>query len=69
MTGECVLSLWLKTLGTVGLATYWVEALNKCFISTPGDTDFDGCVGVADLQRSAGHFWATAKANEQLGRR
>jgi uncharacterized protein (TIGR02145 family) len=46
-SGQCLIVV--EDAGYCGPGTYWVEALNKCFISTPGDTDFDGCVGVADL--------------------
>ena len=46
-SGQCLIVV--EDAGYCGPGTYWVEALNKCFISTPGDTDFEGCVGVADL--------------------
>ena len=46
-SGQCLIVV--EDAGYCGPGTYWVEALNKCFISTPGDTDFDGCIGVADL--------------------
>ena len=46
-SGQCLIVV--EDAGYCGPGTYWVEALNKCFISTPGDTDFDGCAGVADL--------------------
>ena len=64
-SGQCLIVV--EDAGYCGPGTYWVEALNKCFISTPGDTDFDGCVGVADLLDYS-PFLATAKAKRlQLG--
>ena len=35
--------------GFCGVGTAWDHALQRCVVTNPSDTDFDGCVGMTDL--------------------